>query len=178
LLIDAINRAEIKLPQVCYHRSLADSDCDTCMVEVEGKLVGPVLDECVRRNARINEIIRPMPAAPGFDESSKIICSVAPSATTTTATAPFNNTRKMLGSSTRKSRSSPSRRGGQHQPLLSLTIRANVFSVAVRRGVPDVPVNETLSINWKMNTARGVDGGSTIGNSSCAPAAIASPSAL
>ena len=39
-LIDAINRSGIDLPQVCYHPQLGPiQTCDTCMVEVDGKLV-------------------------------------------------------------------------------------------------------------------------------------------
>src|ERR1700690_2102830 len=39
-LIDAINAAGIQLPQVCYHPQLGPIEtCDTCMVEVDGKLV-------------------------------------------------------------------------------------------------------------------------------------------
>src|SRR5271169_9831 len=39
-LIDVINRAAIELPQVCYHPQLGPIEtCDTCMVEVNGKLV-------------------------------------------------------------------------------------------------------------------------------------------
>src|SRR5580765_4547324 len=39
-LIDVINRAGVQLPQVCYHPQLGPiQTCDTCMVEVEGKLV-------------------------------------------------------------------------------------------------------------------------------------------
>ena len=38
-LIDAINRSGIKVPQVCYHPQLGPiQTCDTCMVEVDGKL--------------------------------------------------------------------------------------------------------------------------------------------
>src|SRR5712671_4925893 len=39
-LIDVINRAGAPLPQVCYHPQLGPiQTCDTCMVEVDGKLV-------------------------------------------------------------------------------------------------------------------------------------------
>src|SRR5712672_1177055 len=39
-LIDVINRAGIKLAQVCYHPQLGPiQTCDACMVEVDGKLV-------------------------------------------------------------------------------------------------------------------------------------------
>ncbi len=40
LLIEAINRSGTALPQVCYHSQLGPiQTCDTCMVEVDGKLV-------------------------------------------------------------------------------------------------------------------------------------------
>ena len=42
LLIEAINRAlpDRHLPQVCYHRAMGPIEtCDTCMVELDGKLV-------------------------------------------------------------------------------------------------------------------------------------------
>src|SRR3989449_6473677 len=39
-LVDLINRVGAKLPQVCYHPQLGPiQTCDTCMVEVDGKLV-------------------------------------------------------------------------------------------------------------------------------------------
>ncbi len=39
-LIDLINRSGVEIPQVCYHHQLGPiQTCDTCMVEVEGKLV-------------------------------------------------------------------------------------------------------------------------------------------
>ena len=38
-LIDVLNRSNTALPQVCYHPQLgAIQTCDTCMVEVDGKL--------------------------------------------------------------------------------------------------------------------------------------------
>src|SRR5271155_4489896 len=39
-LIDIINRSGVEIPQVCYHPQLGPiQTCDTCMVEVDGKLV-------------------------------------------------------------------------------------------------------------------------------------------
>ena len=39
-LIDAINRAGLALPQVCYHPQLGPiQTCDTCIVEVSGEMV-------------------------------------------------------------------------------------------------------------------------------------------
>ena len=38
-LVDAINRAGLHIPQVCYHPMLGPiQTCDTCIVEVDGKL--------------------------------------------------------------------------------------------------------------------------------------------
>ncbi len=40
LLVDVINRSGQPLPQVCYHKQLGPiQTCDTCLVEVDGKLV-------------------------------------------------------------------------------------------------------------------------------------------
>src|SRR5260370_36562554 len=39
-LIDVINRAGVKISQVCYHPQLGPiQKCDTCMVEIDGQLV-------------------------------------------------------------------------------------------------------------------------------------------
>jgi formate dehydrogenase major subunit len=39
-LIDLVNRSGVAIPQVCYHHQLGPiQTCDTCMVEVDGKLV-------------------------------------------------------------------------------------------------------------------------------------------
>jgi formate dehydrogenase major subunit len=39
-LIDIINRSGVSIPQVCHHPQLGPiQTCDTCMVEMEGKLV-------------------------------------------------------------------------------------------------------------------------------------------
>ena len=38
-LIDLINRCGVEIPHVCYHPQLGPiQTCDTCMVEVDGKL--------------------------------------------------------------------------------------------------------------------------------------------
>src|ERR1700677_22108 len=40
LLVDLLNRVNTVIPQVCYHPQLGPiQTCDTCMVEVDGKLV-------------------------------------------------------------------------------------------------------------------------------------------
>src|SRR5712664_356591 len=47
-LIELINRIGSKVPQVCYHHQLGPiQTCDTCMVEVDGKLVRACATELV-----------------------------------------------------------------------------------------------------------------------------------
>jgi len=54
LLIDVLNRGITKIPQVCYHDQLGPiQTCDTCMVEVDGKLVRA----CATRVAKDMQVI-------------------------------------------------------------------------------------------------------------------------
>ena len=47
-LVDLINRIGVQLPQVCYHHQLGPiQTCDTCMVEIDGKLVRACATELV-----------------------------------------------------------------------------------------------------------------------------------
>ena len=89
-LIDVINRSAVKVPQVCYHPQLGPiQTCDTCMVEVDGKLVRacatPAADgmNVVTRIAARSAARSARPST----ASSATTCSTARSATTTTATA-------------------------------------------------------------------------------------------
>ena len=74
-LLDAINRVGVELAQVCYHPQLGPiQTCDTCMVEVDGKLVRAcaaavkdgmnVVTESARGPPAQREAIRPDPWKP------------------------------------------------------------------------------------------------------------------
>src|SRR6266849_4609991 len=79
-LVDVLNRTGTKIPQVCYHPQLGPiQTCDTCMVEADGNLV----------------------------RACATTVSTAPSATITTATAPFTTRPNSSPSSIRRF---PSRR--------------------------------------------------------------------
>jgi formate dehydrogenase major subunit len=170
-LVDLINRIDGKLSQVCYHPQLGPiQTCDTCMVEVDGKLQRAcativtggmnVLTASVRAAAAQRE---------AFDRilsNHMLYCTVCDN---NNGNCTVHNTTKQLGI--------------EHQQI---PFRAKPYGVdntnPFYRYDPDqcilcgrcveacqnVEVNETLSINWEDPNPRVQwDGGSTIGESSC-----------
>jgi formate dehydrogenase major subunit len=170
-LVDLINRIGGKLSQVCYHPQLGPiQTCDTCMVEVDGKLQRAcativtagmnVLTASVRAAAAQRE---------AFDRilsNHMLYCTVCDN---NNGNCTVHNTTKQLGI--------------EHQQI---PFRAKPYEVdntnPFYRYDPDqcilcgrcveacqnVEVNETLSINWEDPNPRVQwDGGSTIGESSC-----------
>ena len=109
-LLDVINRGAVKVPQVCYHPQLGPiQTCDTCMVEVDGKLVracATAAADGMKVNTESSRAVAP--SARHSIAFSATTCSTAPSATTTTATARCITQRNCWPSSTRKFPSSPS----------------------------------------------------------------------
>ncbi|HEY1649619.1 MAG TPA: 2Fe-2S iron-sulfur cluster-binding protein [Terracidiphilus sp.] len=129
-LIDLINRSGIEVPHVCYHPQLGPiQSCDTCMVEVDGKLV----KACGTIAAEGMNVATSSPRADAaqreaFDRILGNHCSIARFATTTTATAQFITRPSCSRLSTRKSliSRSPTKR---ICPIPSTaTIRTNVSS--------------------------------------------------
>ncbi len=171
-LIDLVNKVGAKVPQVCYHPQLGPiQTCDTCMVEVDGKLVracattvvdGMSVDTAVRQR-------RPRHSAKPSIAFSAITCSTARSATTTTATAPSTTPRSCWRSNISTSRSSPSPMRSTIPIRSTATIPTSAFSAAAAwRPARTLQVNETLSIRWEDAHPRVLwDGGATIGESSC-----------
>jgi formate dehydrogenase major subunit len=170
-LVDLINRIGRKLSQVCYHPQLGPiQTCDTCMVEVDGKVQRAcattvaagmnVLTSSVRASAAQRE---------AFDRilsNHMLYCTVCDN---NNGNCTVHNTTKQLGI--------------EHQQI---PFRAKPYEVdntnPFYRYDPDqcilcgrcveacqnVEVNETLSINWEDPNPRVLwDGGSTIGESSC-----------
>jgi formate dehydrogenase major subunit len=170
-LIEAINRAGIALPQVCYHPQLGPiQTCDTCMVEVDGKLVracgttvaegAKVVTESARASAAQRE---------AFDRilgNHMLYCTVCDN---NNGNCTVHNTTALLAV--------------EHQ---SIPYKSKPYEVDMSnpfyRYDPDqcilcgrcveacqnVQVNETLSIGWEMEHPRVLwDGGAPIGESSC-----------
>jgi formate dehydrogenase major subunit len=170
-LVDLINRIGGKLSQVCYHPQLGPiQTCDTCMVEVDGKLQRACATTVT---AAMNVLTASLRAAAAqreaFDRilsNHMLYCTVCDN---NNGNCTVHNTTKQLGI--------------EHQQI---PFRAKPYEVdntnPFYRYDPDqcilcgrcveacqnVEVNETLSINWEDPNPRVLwDGGSTIGESSC-----------
>jgi len=170
-LIDAINRSCVEIPQVCYHPQLGPiQTCDTCMVEVDGKLVRAcgtvavdgmnVVTESARADAAQRE---------AFDRilgNHLLYCTVCDN---NNGNCTVHNTTKLLAV--------------EHQEI---PYKAKPYEVDMSnpfyRYDPDqcilcgrcveacqnLQVNETLSIRWEDPHPRVLwDGGAPIGESSC-----------
>jgi formate dehydrogenase major subunit len=170
-LIDVINRVGLKLPQVCYHPQLGPIEtCDTCMVEVNGKLAracGIVVSDAMK--VTTNSAAAAAAQREAFDrvlENHLLYCTVCDN---NNGNCVVHNTTKMLAV--------------EHQQIPFKTKPFEVDNTnPFYRYDPDqcllcgrcveacqnVQVNETLSINWEDEHPRVLwDGGSAIGESSC-----------
>ncbi len=170
-LIDVINRSGAVVPQVCYHPQLGPiQTCDTCMVEVDGKLTRAcgtlasdgmkVVTESARAGAAQRE---------AFDRilgNHLLYCTVCDN---NNGNCTVHNTTGLLGI--------------EHQEIPYQPKPYNVdLSNPFYRYDPDqcilcgrcveacqnLQVNETLTINWEDPHPRVLwDGGAEIGESSC-----------
>jgi formate dehydrogenase major subunit len=170
-LIDAINRSGVKVPQVCYHPQLgAIQTCDTCMVEVDGKL----MRACGTTAAESMNIATSSPKAraaqcEAFDRilgNHELYCTVCDN---NNGNCTVHNTTRQLDV--------------QHQKIPFKTKPYEVdMSNPFYRYDPDqcilcgrcveacqnLQVNETLSIRWEDEHPRVLwDGGAAINESSC-----------
>src|SRR5258707_2279673 len=170
-LIDAIGRAGIELPHVCYHPQLGPiQTCDTCMVELDGQLVRACATS-VSRDMSVRTTTERAQSArvEAFDRilsNHLLYCTVCDN---NNGSCAVHNTTKMLGV--------------EHQSLPFKTKPYEVDNTnPFYRYDPDqcilcgrcveacqnLEVNETLSIRWEDPHPRVLwDGGSTIGESSC-----------
>jgi len=171
LLVDVLNQRKTQIPQVCYHHQLGPiQTCDTCMVEVDGKLVRAcatrltpgmqVMTESSRANAARRE---------AFDRilgNHFLYCTVCDN----------NN-----GNCTIHNTTSLMKVEHQARPYVAKPYPKDE-SNAFYRYDPDqcilcgrcveacqnVQVNETLSISWEDPHPRVLwDGGQQIAGSSC-----------
>jgi formate dehydrogenase major subunit len=171
LLIDLINRAAAKLPQVCYHPQLgAIQTCDTCMVEVEGKLVRACGTE-VSAGINVSTKSRAAHAAQreAFDRILKnhlLYCTVCDN---NNGNCVVHNTTKQLAIEHQNIPFTPkpyevdnSNAFYRYDPQQCILCGRCV------EACQNVQVNETLSINWEDPHPRVQwDGGAKIGESSC-----------
>jgi len=170
-LIDAINLAGIPLPQVCYHPQLGPiQTCDTCMVEVNGKLMracGIVVSDAMK--VTTNSPAASAAQRQAFDrllENHMLYCTVCDN---NNGNCTVHNTTKMLAVEHQKIpfKSKPFEVDNTN-PFYRYDPDQCLLCGRCVEACQNVEVNETLSINWEDEHPRVLwDGGSTIGESSC-----------
>jgi formate dehydrogenase major subunit len=170
-LIDLINRAKIQLPQVCYHPQLGPvQTCDTCIVEVDGKLVRA----CATVVTDGMKVVTNSAAAQGaqrgaFDallENHLLYCTVCDN---NNGNCTVHNTTKMLAVEHQQIPFRPKPyEVDATNPFYRYDPSQCLLCGRCVEACQNVQVNETLSINWEDEHPRVLwDGGAAIGESSC-----------
>lgn len=170
-LIEVIRRAQVELPAVCYHDQLGPvQTCDTCMVEVDGKLVRA----CACPVSNGMQVVTNTPAASAaqreaFDrllENHMLYCTVCDN---NNGNCTMHNTTKMLGIEHQKYpyKDKPYE-VDESNPFYRYDPNQCVLCGRCVEACQNVEVNETLSINWDDEHPRVLwDGGKPIAESSC-----------
>jgi formate dehydrogenase major subunit len=170
-LIDVINRAGVKISQVCYHPQLGPiQTCDTCMIETNGQLVRAcatsvsagmkVLTNSEKAGAAQRE---------AFDRilsNHVLYCTVCDN---NNGNCTIHNTERLLGIEHQPIpyHSKPYEEDHSN-PFYRYDPQQCILCGRCVEACQNVQVNETLSINWEDPHPRVLwDGGSPIGESSC-----------
>jgi formate dehydrogenase major subunit len=170
-LIDAINRCGVEIPQVCYHPQLGSiQTCDTCMVEVDGKLVRAcgtlaadgmnVVTSSPRANAAQRE---------AFDRilgNHLLYCTVCDNSN---GNCTVHNTTKLLHVEHQDTPYKPKPYAvDMSNPFYRYDPDQCILCGRCVEACQNLQVNETLSINWEDAHPRVLwDGGAPINESSC-----------
>jgi formate dehydrogenase major subunit len=171
LLVELINRSAVKLPQVCYHPQLGPvQTCDTCMVEVNGRLVRA----CATPIADGMKISTISPAAKAAREEAfdrilsnhLLYCTVCDN---NNGNCTVHNTTKLMAIEHQRIPFQPKPyEVDSTNPFYRYDPSQCLLCGRCVEACQNVEVNETLSINWEDPHPRVLwDGGSTIGMSSC-----------
>src|SRR5882724_828279 len=170
-LIDVINRSGRKMPQVCYHPQLGPiQTCDTCMVEVDGRLVRAcATDVSAGMSVSTNSAAASDAQREAFDRilsNHLLYCTVCDNSN---GNCTVHNTTKLLAVEHQRTPFRPKPYAVDHtNPFYRYDPDQCVLCGRCVEACQNVEVNETLSINWEDPNPRVLwDGGSTIGESSC-----------
>ncbi len=170
-LIDLLNRAGAKVPQVCYHPQLGPiQTCDTCMVEADGRLVracATVVSAGIAlstKSARADAAQRE-----AFDRilgNHMLYCTVCDN---NNGNCTVHNTTKLLAVEHQKISFRPKPYPvDASNPFYRYDPDQCILCGRCVEACQNVQVNETLSIRWEDPHPRVLwDGGSAIGESSC-----------
>jgi formate dehydrogenase major subunit len=170
-LIEVINAAAVQLPQVCYHPQLGPVEtCDTCMVEVNGKLVR-ACGTLARDGMRVSTNSRAADAAQrqAFDrclENHMLYCTVCDN---NNGNCTVHNTTKMMAVEHQAIPFKPKPyEVDDSNPFYRYDPSQCLLCGRCVEACQDLEVNETLSINWEDEHPRVLwDGGAKINESSC-----------
>src|ERR1700756_401492 len=170
-LIDTINRSGVVIPQVCYHPQLGPiQTCDTCMVEMDGKLVRACGTDAVD-GAQV-ETASPLAQAAQPEAYDHILgnhllyCTVCDN---NNANCTVHNTAVHLDVEHQDTpfKSKPYKVDSSN-PFYRYDPDQCLLCGCCVEACQNVEVNETLSINWEDPYPRVLwDGGKPIGESSC-----------
>jgi formate dehydrogenase major subunit len=170
-LVDVIKKAGIEIPEVCYHSQLGPiQTCDTCMVEVNGKLVRACA-EVVTAGMKVSTKTTAAKAAQreAFDRilaNHMLYCTVCDN---NNGNCIIHNTTKMLQVEHQKIPFQPKPyEVDDSNPFYRYDPNQCLLCGRCVEACQNVEVNETLSINWDDENPRVLwDGGATIDESSC-----------
>jgi formate dehydrogenase major subunit len=170
-LLEILNRVPIHVPQVCYHPQLGPiQTCDTCMVEVDGRLVRAcgtaafegmsVLTASSRANAAQRE---------AFDRilgNHLLYCTVCDN---NNGNCTVHNTTKLLAVEHQAIPYTPKPyEKDVSNPFYRYDPDQCILCGRCVEACQNVQVNETLTIRWEDSHPRVLwDGGAAIGESSC-----------
>src|SRR3954452_1629476 len=170
-LVDVVNRAGSKLPQVCYHPQLGSvQTCDTCIVEVDGKLAracATLVSDSMNVSTRSTAAGAAQRQA--FDrllENHLLYCTVCDN---NNGNCTVHNTTKLLAVEHQEIPFKPKPYEVDNtNPFYRYDPSQCLLCGRCVEACQDVEVNETLSINWEDEHPRVLwDGGSAFGESSC-----------
>jgi formate dehydrogenase major subunit len=170
-LIDLLNRRGSEIPQVCYHPQLGPiQSCDTCMVEVNGKLVracAALVEKGINVSTKSPQALAGQREA--FDRllaNHMLYCTVCDN---NNGNCAMHNTTKMLAVEHQKYPFKPKPyEVDATNPFYRYDPNQCVLCGRCVEACQNVEVNETLSINWEDPNPRVLwDGGKSIGESSC-----------
>lgn len=171
LLIEVLSRVGNKVPHICYHAQLGPiQTCDTCLVEVDGRLVracGTRAEDGMR--VATNTRRATAAQAEAFDRilsDHLLYCTVCDN---NNGDCEVHNTTKLLAVEHQNIPFQPKPYEiDQSNPFYRYDPSQCILCGRCVEACQNVEVNETLSINWEDPNPRVVwDGGVPIGESSC-----------
>ncbi len=170
-VVDALNRFQTELPQVCYHPQLGPiQTCDTCIVEIDGQLLRACATPVQAGQVIRTEVIAAKTAREeAYDRilsNHQLYCTVCDN---NNGNCTVHNTVALIGVE------------HQQRPFMPKPYEIDMSNPFYRydpdqcilcgrcvEACQNLQVNETLSIDWESANPRVLwDGGQPIGDSSC-----------